>query len=65
MNPKNHPGADSDAIALGSLYYKLELGLCANLDTARQEGGVPISSAQEASVYPGTQMTGGTIYSLT
>jgi hypothetical protein len=39
--------ADSDIISLGSLYYKFELGLSANPDTAGQKGGAALSPHQD------------------
>ena len=46
-SPKDHQGAISDVITLGSLYYKLEFGLSANPDTAGQEGRAALNPQQD------------------
>jgi hypothetical protein len=40
QTPKDHQGANSNAITLGSLLFKLELRLITNPDTVEQEGEV-------------------------
>lgn len=45
--PKDHQGVDSDAITLGSLYFKLELGSHCCLSHSRAGGWIPaLSSGQ-------------------
>ena len=45
--PKYLQGEDSNVMALGSLYYKVELGLSTSTDTAGQEGGAALGPLQD------------------